>query len=148
MGKNVDRIEFYLSDLTFTYTIYGNEDWVKKFSFNVFAADNITTDYDMSQRNPFLRCPVQGLVLKLKKLRRISKDFLLNKFFSVIEGQISTFPRGILEVTMWLEGEKLHFKSYNEAALRSSVRSQVFIPMEDLELMNEITGKIFLVENL
>ena len=48
---------------------------------------------------------------------------------------------------MWLEGEKLHFKSYNEAALRSSVRSQVFIPMEDLELMNEITGKIFLVEN-
>merc|ERR1712136_699334 len=92
----------------------GNEDWVKKFSFNVFAADNITTDYDMSQRNPFLRCPVQ-----------------------VIEGQISTFPRGILEVTMWLEGEKLHFKSYNEAALRSSVRSQVFIPMEDLELMNQ-----------
>lgn len=49
---------------------------------------------------------------------------------------------------MWLEGEKLHFKSYNEAALRSSVRSQVFIPMEDLELMNEITGKLFLVENL
>ena len=71
MGKNVDRIEFYLSDLTFTYTIYGNEDWVKKFSFNVFAADNITTDYDMSQRNPFLRCPVQGLVLKLKNFRII-----------------------------------------------------------------------------
>ena len=58
----------------------------------------------------------------------------------VIEGELSTFPRGIMEVTMWMDNDRLHFKSYNEAALKSTVRSQVYIPIEEIELLLDIEG--------
>ena len=41
---------------------------------------------------------------------------------------------------MWLDNDRLHFKSYNEAALKSTVRSQVYIPMEEVELNHDIEG--------
>merc|ERR1712142_1282052 len=36
----------------------------------------------------------------------------------------------------------MHFKSFNETALKSSVRSQVFIPMDDVELNHPIDGPL------
>ena len=60
MAKTVEKIQFELTDLTFIYTIFGAHGWIKTFTFNVFEADNLTTSYDMTQRSPFLKCPISG----------------------------------------------------------------------------------------
>ena len=61
MDRLVDRMEFELTDLTFTFTLFGMEGWTRQFAFEVFHPDNITTSYDLQDKEPFLECPISGI---------------------------------------------------------------------------------------
>jgi len=119
ISKFVDQIEIDFSDTHFSYKFLGTKHWTKHYEFEVYDPDNLAPIHDLDVREPFMVCPL-----------------------SVIDGELSTFPRGILEATMYMDDGKLHLKSYDENTIRSSVKSQVAITSEELEILQPMSDHL------
>ena len=67
----------------------------------------------------------------------------LLKLILVIEAECGTFPRGITEVSLWIDNNRLNLKSYTdcEGMLKNTVRSEVSIPVSDVEVSDCLEGK-------
>ena len=65
------------------------------------------------------------------------------KWILVIEAECGTFPRGITEVSLWIDNNRLNLKSYTdcEGILKNTVRSEVSIPVSDVEVSDCLEGK-------
>ena len=85
--------------------------------------------------NPFYGVPFQVFVpfQFSNRLKRIL----------VIEAECGTFPRGITEVSLWIDKNRLNLKSYTdcEGILKNTVRSEVSIPVSDVEVSDCLEGK-------
>ena len=119
ISKFLDQIEIDFSDTHFSYKFLGTKHWTKHYEFEVYDPDNLAPIHDLDVREPFMVCPL-----------------------SVIDGELSTFPRGILEATMYMDDGKLHLKSYDENTIRSSVKSQVAITSEELEILQPMSDHL------
>ena len=74
-------------------------------------------------------------------------DFLKNRkiiWILVIEAECGTFPKGITEVSLWIDNNRLNLKSYTdcEGILKNTVRSEVSIPVSDVEISDCLEGKL------
>ena len=60
----------------------------------------------------------------------------------VIEAECGTFPKGITEVSLWIDNNRLNLKSYTdcEGILKNTVRSEVSIPVSDVEVSDCLEG--------
>jgi len=121
-AKFAEQLELELTDTHFKMSVVGVAGWKRTFSFNVLEGDDITSNVDpTSEIEPFLRCPV-----------------------SVIEAECGTFPRGITEVSLWIDNNRLNLKSYTdcEGILKNTVRSEVSIPVSDVEVSDCLEGAL------
>ena len=83
--------------------------------------------------NLFCDVPFQVFVpFQFSKLKRIL----------VIEAECGTFPKGITEVSLWIDNNRLNLKSYTdcEGILKNTVRSEVSIPVSDVEVSDCLEG--------
>lgn len=119
ISRFLEKIEIEFSAEHFSYKFFGTNHWTKHYDFEVYDPDNLTPTFDLEERVPFMVCPL-----------------------SVIDGELTTFPRGILEATMYMDDGKLHLKSYDENTVKSSVKSQVAITSEELEILQPMSDHL------
>jgi len=120
--KVTDQLELELTDVQLILGIVGTAGWKRSFTFNVLNCDAITSRISINQTlRPFVKCPV-----------------------SVFVAECRTFPRGIMEVSLWLDKQRLHLKSYNktQGLMKTNVRSEVSIPLSELEITDQVEGSL------